>query len=211
MEWNETSGSLLRHQQHWVSKNVMIHLRHLLYGSENCLSKMLFSNPFPQKALRLWIWKIVIWIRSKNPQRVWILCIHDPFLDLSKKTQNPFLDSEFRIYIFPQKNAALNTGRTKCGGGGEGAFWLGFEMTLLTYVKLLTFASSMSTKLIFGSKDVVFEASCQTEGLRHLWEFFFHLQVTVVCARREQSSANRASLISWCRHFIFAFRRWKFF
>ena len=112
---------------------------------------------------------------------------------------------------FPPKNAALNTGRTKCGGGGEGAFWLGFEMTLLTYVKLLTFASSMSTKLIFGSKDVVFEASCQTEGLRHLWEFFFHLQVTVVCARREQSSANRASLISWCRHFIFAFRRWKFF
>ena len=120
MEWNETSGSLLRHQQHWVSKNVMIHLRHLLYGSENCLSKMLFSNPFPQKALRLWIWKIVIWIRSKNPQRVWILCIHDPFLDLSKKTQNPFLDSEFRIYIFPPKNAALNTGRTKCGGGGGG-------------------------------------------------------------------------------------------
>ena len=39
----------------------------------------------------------------KNPPGVWILRIHDPFLDLPQKTQNPFLDSEIRISIFPQK------------------------------------------------------------------------------------------------------------
>ena len=39
----------------------------------------------------------------KNPPRVWILWIHYPFLDLPKQTQNPFLDSEIRIWIFPKK------------------------------------------------------------------------------------------------------------
>ena len=37
----------------------------------------------------------------KNPPS--ILWIHDPFLDLPKKTQNPFLNSEIRIWIFPKK------------------------------------------------------------------------------------------------------------
>ena len=35
--------------------------------------------------------------------RVWILWIHGPFFDLLEKTQNLFLDSEIRIWIFPQK------------------------------------------------------------------------------------------------------------
>ena len=42
----------------------------------------------------------------KNPSRVWILWIHDPVLDLPKKTKNPFSDSEIRIWVFP-KNAPL--------------------------------------------------------------------------------------------------------
>ena len=33
----------------------------------------------------------------KNPPRMWILWIHDSFLNLPKKTQNPFLDPEIRI------------------------------------------------------------------------------------------------------------------
>ena len=44
-------------------------------------------------------------IRRIHPQcgHFWI---RDPFFDLPKKTQNPFLDSEIRIWIFP-KNAPL--------------------------------------------------------------------------------------------------------
>ena len=42
----------------------------------------------------------------KNPSRVWILWIHDPVLDLRKKTKNPFSVSEIRIWVFP-KNAPL--------------------------------------------------------------------------------------------------------
>ena len=39
----------------------------------------------------------------KNPPRVWILWIYDSFLDLPPKTQNPFLDSEIRIWIVPKQ------------------------------------------------------------------------------------------------------------
>ena len=35
----------------------------------------------------------------KNPPWVWTLWIRDPFLDLSKKTQNPLLDAEIQIWI----------------------------------------------------------------------------------------------------------------
>ena len=31
-----------------------------------------------------------------------MIMIHDPFLDLAKKTQNPFLDSRIRFRIFPK-------------------------------------------------------------------------------------------------------------
>ena len=37
----------------------------------------------------------------KNPPGVWILWNHDQFLDFTKKTQNPFLDLEIRIWIPP--------------------------------------------------------------------------------------------------------------
>ena len=40
----------------------------------------------------------------KNPPWAWILWIHDPFLDMPQNTQNPFLDSEIRIWIFPKKS-----------------------------------------------------------------------------------------------------------
>ena len=39
----------------------------------------------------------------KNLLGVWILWIHDLFLDFTKKPQNPFLDSETLIRIFPKK------------------------------------------------------------------------------------------------------------
>ena len=44
---------------------------------------------------------------KKNPPRVWILWIHDPFLDLPKQTQNPFLDSEIRILDLPKKGTLI--------------------------------------------------------------------------------------------------------
>ena len=76
-------------------------LRTFYFFSKNRLTKILFSNPFPKNA------QIV---NLKNPdldliRRVWILWIHDPFLDLPKKRQNSFLDSEIRIWIFPKKSA----------------------------------------------------------------------------------------------------------
>ena len=41
----------------------------------------------------------------KNALEVWIQFgfDHDPFLDFSNKTQNPFFDSRIRIWIFPKK------------------------------------------------------------------------------------------------------------
>ena len=47
----------------------------------------------------------------KNPLEVWILWIHDPFLDFRNKTKNPFSDSRIRIWISPKKrteSVALN-------------------------------------------------------------------------------------------------------
>ena len=43
---------------------------------------------------------------------MWILWIHDPFLELPPKTHNPFfLDSEIRIWIFPKKRTLYVDGR----------------------------------------------------------------------------------------------------
>ena len=39
----------------------------------------------------------------KNSTEVCILWIHDPFLDFSNKTPNPFSDSRIRMWIFPKK------------------------------------------------------------------------------------------------------------
>ena len=69
------------------------------FFSKNRLSKILFSNPFPKKRSDCESQKSGFGFDPKNPPWVWILWIHDPFLDLPQKTQNPFLDSEIRIWI----------------------------------------------------------------------------------------------------------------
>ena len=40
-----------------------------------------------------------------NPLRVWILQIHNPFSDFNKVTQNLFLNTIIRIWIFPKRRA----------------------------------------------------------------------------------------------------------
>ena len=59
---------------------------------ENCLSEILFSNPFPKEHSDCESQKSGFGFDLKNPPRVWILRIHDPFLDLPKQMQNPSLD-----------------------------------------------------------------------------------------------------------------------
>ena len=73
------------------------------FCTENRLSKILFSDPSPKKRSGGESQKSGFGFDLKNPPGVWILWIHDPFLDFTKKTQNPFLDSEIRIWIFPKK------------------------------------------------------------------------------------------------------------
>ena len=51
-------------QQHRF--NSVIHVRHLLCTIIVSKTKLLFSNPFPPKTLRLWISKIQIWIWSEE-------------------------------------------------------------------------------------------------------------------------------------------------
>ena len=74
------------------------------FFSKNRLAKILFfSNPFPKKRSDCESQKSGFRFDPKNPPWMWILWIDDPFLVLPKKTQNPFLDSEIRIWIFPKK------------------------------------------------------------------------------------------------------------
>ena len=67
------------------------------YRNGICLSKILFSNPFPKEHSDCESQKSGFGFDLKNPPRVWILRIHDPFLDLPKQTQNPSLDLENQI------------------------------------------------------------------------------------------------------------------
>ena len=78
---------------------------------ENRLPKVLFSNPLPKKRSSGESQKSGFRFDLKNLPGVWILWIHDPFLDFKKKTQNPFLDSEIRIWIFPKKKNAPSVTR----------------------------------------------------------------------------------------------------
>ena len=113
MEWYLNNGSkLIRpHYKGSVRKSYIYHICcvpfFLLFFSKNCLSKILFSNPFPKNA------RIV---NLKNPDLDLIQRIHLEygfygfmirFWICPQKTQNPFLDSEIRIWIFP-KNHTLN-------------------------------------------------------------------------------------------------------
>ena len=74
-----------------------------IFFSKKRLLKILFSNPVPKKRSDCESQKSGFVFDPKNPPWVWILWIHDPFLDLPKKTRNPFVDSEVRIWIFPKK------------------------------------------------------------------------------------------------------------
>ena len=97
--------------------------------------------------------------------------------------------------------------------------WLpSFEMMLPRYLTLSTFASGVSLVLMFGPTGGVWsrlvqylglaEADSQPEGLRRLLDLLI-CSLLSLFARRAQSSANRASWISWCQHFVFAFRCWR--
>ena len=65
--------------------------------SKNHFSKILFSNPFPIKRSVCESQRSGFGSDPKNPPWVWILWIHDPFLD-----------SEIRIWIFPKNTPYFN-------------------------------------------------------------------------------------------------------
>ena len=91
MEWY--GSNLIRRHQH--------RFRPFFWRKTACQKH--FSNPFPKKRSDCESQKSGFGFDPKNPPWVWILWIHDPFLDMPKNTQNPFLDSEIRIWIFPKK------------------------------------------------------------------------------------------------------------
>ena len=91
MEWY--GSNLIRRHQH----------RFRPFFSRKTACQKYFSNPFPKKRSDCESQKSGFGFDPKNPPWVWILWIHDPFLDMPQNTQNPFLDSEIRIWIFPKK------------------------------------------------------------------------------------------------------------
>ena len=91
MEWY--GSNLIRRHQH----------RFRPFFSRKTACQKYFSNPFPKKRSYCESQKSGFGFDPKNPPWVWILWIHDPFLDMPQNTQNPFLDSEIRIWIFPKK------------------------------------------------------------------------------------------------------------
>ena len=73
------------------------------FCSENRLSKILFSNPFPKNSQIVNL-KLRIGFDPKNPPRVLILWIHDPFLDLPPpKRKIRFWIRKFGFGFSPQK------------------------------------------------------------------------------------------------------------
>ena len=60
----------------------------------------MFSGPVPQKRSNKEPLKSGFRFNLKNPLEVWILSIHDPFLDFSNEKQNPFSDSRVWIWIW---------------------------------------------------------------------------------------------------------------
>ena len=88
---------------------------------------VLSSDPFPKKRSDHESQKSGCRFDLKNPLEVWILWIHDPFLDFSNKTKNPFSDS--RIRFLDSKLLERMAGNLSCflpssvlpqGGGGGG-------------------------------------------------------------------------------------------
>ena len=82
------------------------------FCSENRLTKILFSNPFPKKRSDCESQKSGFGFDSKNPPRV--LCGFYGFMIrfwiCPPKTQNPCLDSEIRIWLFPKTPHPNSTG-----------------------------------------------------------------------------------------------------
>ena len=73
---------------------------------EDHLSDVLFSNPLPKNPLDHESQKSIRRFDLKNPLEVWILWLHDPFLDFSKKkTQNQFFRFKNLDLDFAPKNA----------------------------------------------------------------------------------------------------------
>ena len=67
------------------------------------LLDVLFSDPFPKKSSDHESQKSGFRFDLKNPLEVWILWIHDPSLNFSNKTQNPFRIQESGFGFSPQK------------------------------------------------------------------------------------------------------------
>ena len=90
----------------WYSSNLIRRHQHRFrpFFSRKTACQKYFSNPFPKKRSDCESQKSGFGFDPKNPPWVWILWTHDSFLDIPKNTQNPFLDSEIRIWIFPKKS-----------------------------------------------------------------------------------------------------------
>ena len=74
--------------------------RQVYFARKTACQIYFLSDPFPKKRSDHESQKSRFRFDLKNPLEVWILWIHDPFLDFSNKTQNPFSDSRIRIWIF---------------------------------------------------------------------------------------------------------------
>ena len=61
------------------------------------LVRCIVFESFPEKRLDHESQKFGLRFHLRNTLEVWNLWIPDPFLDFSKTTQNPFLDSRIRI------------------------------------------------------------------------------------------------------------------
>ena len=84
----------------------IIHVRHLLrniFVRKTACQKYFFLKSFPKQTLRLWISKILIWIWSEESTQS--VDFTDPWsvFGFALKNENPFLDSEIRIWIYPPK------------------------------------------------------------------------------------------------------------
>ena len=113
-------NDVIMHKTHYTKGNfsfpqskVLSHKIERKYGETSIFAwktDVLFSDPFPKKRSDHESQKSGFRFDLKNPFEVWIFWIHDPFLDFSNKTQNPF--SRFRIqesgFGFSPKNAPLD-------------------------------------------------------------------------------------------------------
>ena len=96
--------NFLFHDQRFCHAKLSENMARQAYCMEDRFSDVLLSDPFPIKRSDHESQKSGFRFDLKNPLEVWILWIHNPFLDFSNKTQNSFTDSRIRFWIPPQKN-----------------------------------------------------------------------------------------------------------